>query len=299
MRKGLFALIVIVVLGVGYLAAQAVSSLLFERELARTLDSLDARDDLEVERHDVERGWFASRGEIVIRPQVEGEWAIELPYTARHGVLTTRADGDMVPVTGEEGTPLFGDELPIAPPRWHAEYRTLSDDSEVRIDLSPFTLSEGGRDMAFQGGRLLLEGRQDDLRLRARLGPFDVEQGDNALRLDPLTLDTRYREADDDHPAVWTLDTLRVASPTLGVRVDISGELRFLGEDWRGFRLTDLEQPRGRQYWLSRLEGHFTWPEPPTLVLLQLGLPLDTDLLELDIVDGEILINARPLALLY
>lgn len=298
MRKGLFALGVIVLLGVGYLGAQVASSLLFERELARTLADLDARDDLAVERRNAQQGWFASSGEIVVTEQVEGDWAIELPYTARHGVLATRAEGDLLPID-DQGEPLFGEALPIPAPRWHAEYRTLSDDAEVRVELSPFSASEGGRDIVFQGGRILLEGERDDLRLRARLGPFDVEQGDNALRLDPLSLDTRYRGADENNSARWNLDALRVTSPTLGIRVDVSGELRFLGEDWGAFRLTDLQAEHGRREWLSRLEGRFTWPEPPTLVLLQLGLPLNTERLEIDIADGEIVVNGRPLAMLY
>ncbi|GGX87243.1 hypothetical protein GCM10007160_13230 [Litchfieldella qijiaojingensis] len=301
MRKGLFVVVVIAVLGAGYLVAQATSSLLFERELERTLNDLAARGDLHVERHDVERGWFVSHGEIVLTPRLgEGEsWRFELPYTARHGVLSTRAEGRLVPVMGEDDSLLFGEWLPVTPPRWHAEYRTLSNDLELRVDLVGFQTTEGERLFDFQGGELLLSGRRDDVRLQARLGPLDVEQGDDIVQIEPLILDIRHRLGDDDHPPHLALDTLRLASPSLGLEVDIVGELRFLGGDWRQFRLSDLENDVRRQHWRSRLDGHFTWDGPPALVLLQLGLPLSTDVLEVEIEAGEVTINDRPLPSLH
>lgn len=296
MRKGLLIVAAIGVLGVGYLAGQVISSLLFERELESTLKDLAARSDVQVERHDVERGWFVSRGEIVLMPQFGDGWRFELPYTARHGLLSTRAEGRLVPVRGDESTPLFGERLPGTSPLWHAEYRTLSNDITARVDLAAFRTTEGKRQFDFQGGELLLNGQHDDLRLEARIGPLDIEQGGDTLRVEPLVLKTHYQAASGEHPPRWTLETLRVASPSLGLTVDIVGELRFLGGEWEAFRLTDLESTAGRQRWLSRLDGHFTWSDPPPLVLLQLGLPLDSEMLEVEIDAGKVTANDRSLS---
>ncbi|MFC3284840.1 DUF945 family protein [Litchfieldella rifensis] len=295
MRKGLFVVIVIAVLGVGYLAAQATSSLLFERELERIVNRLDARSDLQVERRGVEQGWFASHGEIVVTPRLDNGWRIELPYTARHGLLSTRADGSLMPILAEEAVPLFGERLPATPPRWHANYRTLSNDMTVRVDLAAFRATEGERQFDFQGGELVLDGRQDDLQVQARVGPLQVEQGESALLVEPLTLETRYRAGTGQRPPRWSLETLRVSSPSLGLSVDIVGELRFTGGDWGEFRLTDLESAAGRKHWRSRLDGHFTWTAPPPLVAMQLGLPLDTERLTIEIEAGEVTVNGRPL----
>lgn len=295
MRKGRLAVVIIVVLGMGYLAAQAMSSLLFERELERTVNRLDARGDLRVERRGIEQNWFVSHGEIVVTPRLDSGWRIELPYTARHGLLSTRADGSLIPIMADEEVPLFGERLSSTPPRWQASYRTLSDEMLVRVDLAAFRVTEDGREFDFQGGELMLDGRRDDLQVQARVGPFQVGQGDNTLLVEPLILDTRYRAGTGGRPPRWSVETLRVASPSLGLSVDIDGELRFTGGDWHAFRLTDLESAAGREHWQSRLDGHFTWMDPPPLVAMQLGLPLDTEHLAIEIEAGEVTVNGRSL----
>ncbi|WP_043527455.1 DUF945 family protein [Litchfieldella xinjiangensis] len=299
MRKGVIAVVVVVLLAGGYATAQFVSSLLFERELSQTIERLTERSDLEVHRRDVERGWFVSHGTLLVEPRVDPSWNLEVPYTVRHGLLTTRATGELVPIDSASREPRVGDSLPVAAPRWHAEYRTLSDAVEARIEFAAFEFVRDGRDIAFQGGNLLIEADDEQVQVDARLGPLDIAQGEETLHVDPLNLETHFRIGDDSRPPRWMLETLQVSSPTLGIDIDVTGELRFLGDDWSAFRMTDLESEEGRRYWLSQLEGYFRWPDPPALVLLQLGLPLATESLDLAFEQGEVTLNGRPMSSLY
>ena len=117
MRKERLIVPVVVALAVAWAVAQYLASVLFERELARALVDLEGRGELVVERSGVERGWLSSSGVVQISPVLGDGWRLELPYSARHGVFSTRIEGGAHPSTGPRQLRLFGDWLPSSPPR--------------------------------------------------------------------------------------------------------------------------------------------------------------------------------------
>src|SRR5690554_3967943 len=143
MRKERLIVPVVVVLAVVWAVAQFLASLLFERELARALADLEARGELVVERSEVERGWLTSSGSVQVSPLLGDGWHLELTYLARHGVFSTRVEGEARPSTGPRQLRLFGDWLPSSPPRWHARYQTLGGTLEGSVQLAPFLISRG------------------------------------------------------------------------------------------------------------------------------------------------------------
>ncbi|SDL02005.1 Uncharacterized conserved protein YdgA, DUF945 family [Franzmannia pantelleriensis] len=414
MRKGRLLVSVVLLLGAGYLAAQAYSSAIFERELSRTLEDLEARGDLQVQRDGLERGWFVSRGEIQLTALLD-DWQLSLPYVARHGLLTTRIEGDLqLQLDGGDDT-LFGERLPASPPRWHGEYETLSQTFEGRLDMAPFQVSDEQGEFDFEGLALRLSGEHGDLTLTGSVAPWRLSVDGERLEVGPLQLDSRYRYGDDDflqrdelqlaylrltqangpevalqalgyrgevrlgsdeltlagrlslgemtlaeQPALsgelalgvsrlnadavrtlsrelrealaardsqapltdreaealamalepqvlatlvdsprLTLEPLRVESPMFGVEALVEGELVFDGEEIEALSLADLEVAAADNPWLARLDGHFVWRDLPRFVALQLGLPLDTQDLEIRIEAGELTLNGEPLPPLW
>lgn len=192
MRKERLIVPVVVVLSVAWVVAQYLASLLFERELARALADLEARGEVVVERCDVERGWLSSSGEVRISPVIGSAWQLELSYAARHGVFSTRVEGETRPMLGPRQLHLFGDWLPSSPPRWHARYQTLGGTLEGSIRLAPFLISQGDSELDFQGGQLSVGGQQGDWRLRARLQPWRLTDGVATLESGPISLESRY-----------------------------------------------------------------------------------------------------------
>ncbi|PAU76685.1 DUF945 family protein [Halomonas salipaludis] len=414
MRKGRLLVAAVIVLGAGYLAAQAYSSAIFERELSRTLDDLEARGDLHVQRAELERGWFVSRGEIQLTALLD-DWQLSLPYVARHGLLTTRLEGELqLQLEGGDDT-LFGERLPASPPRWHGEYQTLSQTFEGRLDMAPFQVSDEQGEFDFEGLALRLSGEQGDLALTGSVAPWRLDVDGERLEVGPLQLDSRYRYGDDDflqrdelqlaylrvtqangpdialqalgyrgevrlgrdeltlagrlslgemtlaeEPALsgelalgvsrlnadavrtlsrelrealaardsqdpltdreaealamslepyllatlvdsprLTLEPLQLASPMFGVEAHVEGELVFDGSDIESLSLADLEVASADNPWLARLDGHFVWHDLPRFVALQLGLPLDTEDLEIRVDAGELTLNGESLPPLW
>lgn len=192
MRKERLIVPVAVTLAVVWAVAQLLASLLFERELSRALVDLEARGELVVERSDVERGWLSSSGVVHISPVLGDGWRLELSYAARHGVFSTRVEGGAHPSTGPRQLRLFGDWLPSSPPRWHARYQTLGGTLEGSIQLAPFLISQGPRELDFRGGQISFGGVYGDWRLRARLQPWRLTDGAATLASGPVTLESRY-----------------------------------------------------------------------------------------------------------
>ena len=414
MRKGRLLVAAVIVLGAGYLAAQAYSSAIFERELSRTLDDLEARGDLHVQREQLDRGWFVSQGEVQVTALLD-DWQLSLPYVARHGLLTTRLEGELqLQLEGGDDT-LFGERLPASPPRWHGEYQTLSQTFEGRLDMAPFQVSDEQGEFDFEGLALRLSGEQGDLALTGSVAPWRLDVDGERLEVGPLQLDSRYRYGDDDflqrdelqlaylrvtqangpdialqalgyrgevrlgrdeltlagrlslgemtlagEPALsgelalgvsrlnadavrtlsrelrealaardsqdpltdreaealamslepyvlatlvdsprLTLEPLQVASPMFGVEARVEGELVFDGSDIERLSLADLEVASADNPWLARLDGHFVWQDLPRFVALQLGLPLDTEDLEIRVDAGELTLNGESLPPLW
>ncbi|MDI5890899.1 DUF945 family protein [Halomonas rhizosphaerae] len=402
-------LIVPLVVGLALLwgIAQYLSGVFFERELARALEDLAARGELAVKRSDVDRGWLESRGTIHLTPRFGQAWHLELPYVARHGVASTRIDGELRPHLGPGDRRLFGDALPSTPPTWQARYRTLGATLEGRLELAPFIVSQGGRELDFRGGRITFGGVYGDWRLQARLEPWRLSDGPATLEAGPTTLESRYAYTEaayhfsqqdllkverlawhqpdlelDAHGLLLhsrtvldeqelrveselTLDRLvtaeqvllsgRVAmelsrinadalrsvlavlrdeaargdaaqggrelltrlepqllamlqdsprldihaialdSPMLGLEARGDGALFFDSRQFAELNLIALGDPHEQARWRARLYGDLTWHQVPKVVALWLGLPLDTQDLEIDVVRGRVRINGRPL----
>ncbi|MDW5377368.1 DUF945 family protein [Halomonas sp. HP20-15] len=238
MRKRWLAVALVLVVGVaGYLGAQAYSSHVFERELARAVAEANADGRFRVERDVGERGWFHSQGRIALSPAGEGgDWRLVLPFDARHGLLHTRLGGALqIRLASDAGEPraLFGDVLASAEPRWTATLDHFERHGEAHVTLADFELATPGGRLAFTGAELDLSGRLGDLRLTGQVAPLRLTQGDRQLIAGPLFIDSRYRfdahgdyyhqrnelildslEYRDPRRAPLTLDTLRYIDET-------------------------------------------------------------------------------------
>ncbi|PXX99887.1 DUF945 family protein [Halomonas sp. LBP4] len=192
MRKERLIVPVVVGLAVVWAVAQLVAGLLFERELARAIDDLEARGELVVERTDIERGWLTSSGTIRLAPLLGDAWQLELSYEARHGVLSTRVDGQVMPRLGPHQVRLFGDALPSTPPRWRASYRTLGGTLDGNIQLAPFIARQGERQLDFAGGEIRFDGEYGDWHLLARIEALKLSDGRATLEAGPVVLESRY-----------------------------------------------------------------------------------------------------------
>ncbi|KAA0012668.1 DUF945 domain-containing protein [Billgrantia pellis] len=199
MRKERLIVPLLVALLLVWLSAQAASSWLFEREMARTLTDLEARGELDVERMDVDRGWWQSTGRIRLAPLLGDSWQLELTYRARHGVLSTHLDGEASLQYGPEAADLFGDSLASPPPRWEASYRTLSGTLEGGLELAPLRITQQERELAFDGGRLRFSGERGNWRLRAQLKRWVLSDGAARLEIGPSVLNSQYAYTEGAH----------------------------------------------------------------------------------------------------
>lgn len=198
MRKGWLIIVALVLLGVGYLGAQAYSSHVFERELVRTLAALRADERWQVTREAIERGWFLSSGRVRFTHADNDDWRVSVPYDARHGLLNTRLSGalqahlrDAESTLAEQA--LFGDLLPSAAPRWTAIFHSLERRGEGRLDVAAFTLEHGEERLAFTGAEIDLEGRDGDIRVRGQIAPLHLEGMYGEVVTGPLHLNNRYQ----------------------------------------------------------------------------------------------------------
>lgn len=196
MRKERWIVPVLAGTALVWAAAQFVAGLLFERELARALNDLEARGELVVGRSDVERGWLTSRGTIQVAPVLGDAWQLGFSYEARHGVLSTNVDGEVMPHLGPYHERVFGDVLPSSPPHWTARYLTLSGTLDGSVQLAPFLVSQGQRELEFEGGHLAFGGQYGDWRLRVRLSPWRLSDGKNSVASGPIRLESRYTYTD-------------------------------------------------------------------------------------------------------
>ncbi|WP_341853295.1 DUF945 family protein [Halomonas aestuarii] len=199
MRKERLIVPVVVGLTLLWAVAQYIASVLFERELARALEDLAARGDFAVERTQVHRGWLESSGTIQLTPRFGRAWHLELPYEARHGVISTRIDGELRPHVGPADDRLFGDLLPSSPPLWQARYHTLGATLGGHLELAPFVISQQARELEFRGGRVTFGGVYGDWRLQATLAPWRLSDGETTLEAGPATLESRYAYTEDAH----------------------------------------------------------------------------------------------------
>lgn len=191
MRKERLIVPVLAGLALAWALAQTVAGLLFERELARAVEDLQARGELSIRRSDVERGWLTSRGVLHLSPLFGDAWHLDVAYRARHGVLGTSLDGSLRPHLPAEGE-TAPDDAALSPPTWKAGYNPFTASFDGVLTLSPVVFHQQGRTLSLEGGRLAFQGEAGDWRLRARLAALDLEDGDTRLRAGPLVLESRY-----------------------------------------------------------------------------------------------------------
>jgi hypothetical protein len=144
MRKWMIAgAVVIVLVGAGYLGAQAYSSQRFDSEIEKLVTRLDAGPDWQVTRDDVDSGWFHSSGRIEARYVAVAQNAdpvvVEVPYQAGHGLLETTLNGK-AQVRGSDGETLFGDVLASpGPMTWTGRFLTREQKLEAHFTLPGFS----------------------------------------------------------------------------------------------------------------------------------------------------------------
>lgn len=211
MRKERLIVPVLVVLLLAWFTAQAVSSWLFEREMVRMLADLEARGELEIERVDVDQGWWSSTGRIHLAPLFGQMWKLELTYRARHGVLSTQLEGEVKLRHGPQAVQLFGDSLGSSPPRWEASYHALSGTLEGGLQLAPLRITQQQRELTFEGGRLRFSGEQGQWRVRARFAPWVLRDGEVRLEVGPAILNSQYAYTEGAH-AFTQEDHLQIES---------------------------------------------------------------------------------------
>lgn len=206
MRKNRLAVAILgflVVLSVGYLSAQAYSSHVFEREFARTLSALQAEGSWQASREAVERGWFQSHGRVQLSHGGDEKWRASLPYTARHGLLTTRLSGALQIHVQPDGSvaeqTLFGDLLPSAQPRWTALFHSLERRTEGRLDVAAFELERDGARLTFTGAELDLEGTAEAIDVSGQVAPLQWQKDGEEVHTGALHLRGHYLLGDAGH----------------------------------------------------------------------------------------------------
>ncbi|MBE0401241.1 DUF945 family protein [Halomonas sp. FME1] len=257
MRKERLIVPTLAVIAVVWVAAQLLSSILFERSLHQALEDLEARGEWRVSRTESRQGWLSSHGRLILSPLLGRPWRLELNYNARHGILSTDVEGSLLPRLDTVLQQAVGEVTAPSVPRWQGRYHTLSGHSELRLALAPFVIQQNGRELSVRGARLRLEGVFGDWRLRAMLDQLTLTDGMSQLAVGPTVLESRYTYTDGayhfsqrDH---LNIETLQLSYPAFVMQLsplDLSshmildeGELRIKGELEVGDVLVPSEAP--------------------------------------------------------
>ncbi|WP_110686873.1 DUF945 family protein [Salinicola aestuarinus] len=241
-RRVVAAVVVAVALGASYLGAQAYSSHRFEQETAALVAQFDASDGWRVERQDVERGWFHSRGRLVAHRMGRGTptgLVVTTDYAADHGILRTSLEGRSE--VRDDGEPLFDDWLDTqAPLVWQGHFTTLTQRVEMTLDVPAFhhafpagtmaalaaktDVPSAGVDIDFGGLTLTLGQEDGTLDYAGELAPVTVDDGRSALALDRVRLDGRFTGDARDFSLRAALDIPRATLNRSGVApVEVDG----------------------------------------------------------------------------
>ncbi|WP_235041806.1 DUF945 family protein [Vreelandella profundi] len=257
MRKERLIVPTLAVIAVVWVAAQLLSSILFERSLHQALEDLEARGEWRVSRTESRQGWLSSHGRLILSPLLGRPWRLELNYNARHGILSTDVEGSLLPRLDTVLQQAVGEVTAPSVPRWQGRYHTLSGHSELRLALAPFVIQQNGRELSVRGARLRLEGVFGDWRLRAMLDQLTLTDGMSQLAVGPTVLESRYTYTDGayhfsqrDH---LNIETLQLSYPAFDMQLsplDLhshmvldEGELRIKGELEVGDVLVPSEAP--------------------------------------------------------
>lgn len=257
MRKERLIVPTLAVIAVVWVAAQLLSSILFERSLHQALEDLEARGEWRVSRTESRQGWLSSHGRLILSPLLGRPWRLELNYNARHGILSTDVEGSLLPRLDTVLQQAVGEVTAPSVPRWQGRYHTLSGHSELRLALAPFVIQQNGRELSVRGARLRLEGVFGDWRMRAMLDQLTLTDGMSQLAVGPTVLESRYTYTDGayhfsqrDH---LNIETLQLSYPAFVMQLsplDLrshmildEGELRIKGELEVGDVLVPSEAP--------------------------------------------------------
>lgn len=181
--------------------------------------------------------------------------------------------------------------------------RTVLDEQELRVE-SELTLERlVTAEQVLLTGRVALELSRinaDALRSVLTVLRDEAARGDAAQDGRELLarLEGQLLAMLQDSPRL-DIHAIALDSPMLGLEARGDGALFFDSRRFAELSLVALgdphEQARARARWRARLYGDLTWHQVPKVVALWLGLPLDTQDLEIDVVRGRVRINGRPL----
>ncbi|MBF57486.1 MAG: hypothetical protein CME80_07190 [Halomonas sp.] len=223
MRKERLIVPTLAIIAVVWMAAQLLSSVLFERSLRQALEDLEARGEWRVNRTESRQGWLSSQGRLILSPLLGRPWRLELTYRARHGILSTDVEGTVLPRLDTVLQQAVGEVSAPSVPRWQGRYHTLSGHSELRLALAPFVIQQNGRELAVRGGRLRLEGVFGDWRLRALFDQLTLIDGMAQLAVGPTVLESRYTYIDDAYHFAQRdhlhIDTLTLSYPSYDIQL--------------------------------------------------------------------------------
>lgn len=257
MRKERLIVPTLAIIAVAWMAAQLLSSILFERSLHQALEDLEARGEWRVNRTESRQGWLSSHGRLILSPLLGRPWRLELNYSARHGILSTDVEGTLLPRLDTLLQQAVGEVTAPSVPRWKGSYHTLSGHSELHLALAPFVIQQNGRELAVRGARIRLEGVFGDWRLRALLDQLTLTDGVAQLAVGPTVLESRYTYtagayhfAQRDH---LHIETLKLSYPSYDIQLsplDLNsymvldeGELRIKGDVEVGDVMVPSEAP--------------------------------------------------------
>jgi hypothetical protein len=223
MRKERLIVPTLAIIAVIWVAAQLLSSVLFERSLRQALEDLEARGEWRVTRTESRQGWLSSQGRLILSPLLGRPWRLELTYRARHGILSTDIEGTVLPRLDTVLQQAVGEVTAPSVPRWQGRYHSLSGRSELRLALAPFVIQQNGRELAVRGARLRLEGVFGDWRLRALLDQLTLTDGMAQLALGPTVLESRYTYIDDAYHFAQRdhlhIETLTLSYPSYDIQL--------------------------------------------------------------------------------
>ncbi len=223
MRKERLIVPTLAIIAVVWMAAQLLSSVLFERSLRQALEDLEARGEWRVNRTESRQGWLSSQGRLILSPLLGRPWRLELTYRARHGILSTDVEGTVLPRLDTVLQQAVGEVSAPSVPRWQGRYHTLSGHSELRLALAPFVIQQNGRELAVRGGRLRLEGVFGDWRLRALFDQLTLIDGMAQLAVGPTVLESRYTYIDDAYHFAQRdhlhIETLTLSYPSYDIQL--------------------------------------------------------------------------------
>lgn len=224
MRKERLVVPIIASLAALWMAAQLLSSILFEHSLRQALNGLNARGEWRMQRVESHPGWLNSHGRIVISPLLGRPWRLEVSYQARHGLLSTDVEGALLPRLDTQLQRAVGDVSVRSYPRWQGRYHTLGGRTELRLALAPLIVEQNGRQLNVRGARVRIEGVYGDWRLNASLDQLTFTDRDASLKIGPVELKSRYTYIEDayhfnqrDH---LHISTLNLAHPDLDLKVE-------------------------------------------------------------------------------